>query len=79
MSELSADQRRSIADRERATRTLPARVASIEAASGDLVTLLERVGETVADKARFAANREAVTENLELALSYARRIREAIA
>lgn len=72
------DQRRSRTDREAATKTLPARVASIEAASGDLVTLLERLGETAADKAQLAANREAVAENLELALSYAKRIREAI-
>jgi hypothetical protein len=78
MSELSADQRRSIADRERATKTLPARVATVTAASGDLVTLLERVCETVGDRGQLEANRGALKENCELALSYARRISEAI-
>jgi adenylate kinase len=58
--------------------TLPARVASIEKASGDLVILLERITETVTDRRELDANREATVENLQLALSYARRIREAI-
>jgi adenylate kinase len=58
--------------------TLPGRVAAIQQASADLVILLERITETIADQRQHDANREATVENLQLCLTYAKRIREAI-
>jgi adenylate kinase len=58
--------------------TLPGRVAAIQQASADLVILLERITETIADQRQHDANRGATVENLQLCLTYAKRIREAI-
>jgi hypothetical protein len=60
-------------------RTLPVRIAAIDKASGDLVNILERLAETIADPAALAANRQAVVSNIEQAKGHARSIREALA
>jgi hypothetical protein len=60
-------------------RTLPARVAAIQEASGDLLTILERLREQIGDPAALAANRSAVVDNIDHALEHARSIREALA
>lgn len=71
------EELRAALERERG-RTLAARVATIDRASGDLLGILEQLQATLADPAALAANNQAATGNLDLALEHARAIREAL-